>query len=117
MADYKKEEKESETTKKILIEKAKAREGRKDREITFNAAILATYGWNISIPVLVGVLVGKFFDKHYPLPKISWTLNFIVIGFLLGIYVANKWINDEGVIKDVKDKYHSKKSDEKGDKK
>lgn len=115
MADYKKE-KESETTKKILIEKAKAREERPKREITFNAAILATYGWNISIPVLVGILVGQYCDKHIPLPKISWTLNFVILGFVLGIYVANKWIAEEGVIKDVKDKCMGKKTEKKGDK-
>lgn len=102
MADYNKDE--TKKTAQTLINKAKAMENRKDRQLYLNAAILGTYGWNISVPVVIGVILGRWMDKKFPLPPMSWTLNLILIGFIIGFYNAQRWINREGVIKNLKAK-------------
>ena len=83
----------------ILIQKATARKNRKNRSLYINAAILATYGWHVCIPVLLGIILGQFLDKNFPIRHISWTLNFLVLGFITGWYNATKWINKEGIKK------------------
>ena len=82
MVEYNKEE--TKNTAKTLIKKAKAMENRKNRQLYLNAAILGTYGWNISIPVIIGVIIGRWLDNKFPLPPMSWTLNLILIGFIIG---------------------------------
>lgn len=101
MTDYK-HNNDTKKTQRLLIKKAKARTHRPERELFLNAAILGTYGWNISIPVLIGVIIGRYLDKHFPLPPLSWTLNFILIGFILGFYNATRWLNREGILKNMK---------------
>lgn len=102
MAQYNKDE--TQDTAKTLIKKAKAMENRKNRQLYLNAAILGTYGWNISIPVIIGVIIGRLLDKKFPLPPMSWTLNLIFIGFIIGFYNAQRWVNKEGVIRNMQAK-------------
>lgn len=95
---------EIQNTAKTLIKKAKAMENRRNRQLYLNAAILGTYGWNISVPVIIGVIIGRWLDKKFPLPPMSWTLNLILIGFIIGFYNAQRWINKEGVIRNMRAK-------------
>lgn len=89
-------------TANVLIKKAKMRRARQGRSLFMNAAILGTYGWNICIPVLIGVFIGRYLDQKFPLPPLSWTLNFILLGFLIGFYNATRWLNKEGYRKNIK---------------
>ncbi|MGN1063449.1 MAG: AtpZ/AtpI family protein [Alphaproteobacteria bacterium] len=96
-------------TADLLIKKAKMRRTRQGRSLFMNAAILGTYGWNICIPVFIGVFIGRFLDKHFPLPPLSWTLNFILIGFIVGFYNATRWLNKEGYKKNIKARLNEQK--------
>ncbi len=95
MTDYKPTD--FKKTAGVLIQKATARKNRKKRSLYTNAAILATYGWHVCIPVLLGIILGQFLDKKVPTLHISWTLNLSILGFIAGWYNATKWINKEGI--------------------
>jgi ATP synthase protein I len=92
-------DKENQKVAKILQKKAHALNNRRNRIFYFNAAILSVYGWQMAIPVLLGIILGRFLDKHIPSDTFSWTLNLIIIGFVVGIFNANYWIRKEGIIK------------------
>ena len=92
-------DKENQKVAKILQKKAHALSNRKNRTFYFNAAILSVYGWQMAIPVLLGIILGRFLDKHFTSDTFSWTLNLIIIGFAVGIFNANYWIRKEGIIK------------------
>ena len=76
---------------RILIKKAENLSKRSDRQFVYRAAILTVYGFQVVIPVLIGIFVGLLLDKNFPLEHIAWTLNFILLGFLIGLYNANTW--------------------------
>ena len=83
-------------TANTLIKKAEARKQRPQQRLFMNTAILGTYGWHICTPVILGLVIGHIMDKYVPLPPMSWTFNCVLIGFILGIYNANKWANQTG---------------------
>ncbi len=91
-------------TARTLVKKAKAMEKRPERTFFLNAAILSVYGWQLSIPVLLGVALGQFLDRRFPSDMISWTLNCIFIGFIIGVLNANRWLHKEGRIRTEEDK-------------
>lgn len=80
-----------------LIKKARLLRTRNQRKISFNAIVLGVYGWHLSIPVLIGIIVGRMLDKYAALPPMSWTLNCILIGFIAGFINANRWTRSAGV--------------------
>lgn len=95
---------EQHKTEQLLIKKAKVLSKRKDRIFYMNAAILSVYGWQMAIPVLLGIILGHFLDKHVPISHFSWILNLIIIGFAIGWINASRWVRKEGVIKKKKTK-------------
>ena len=62
---------ENKKTKKILIKKAEKRAGRKERVIELNAAILCVYGWQMAIPMILGVILGRLLDHFVPVAHLS----------------------------------------------
>lgn len=100
---------ENRKTAKVLMQKAKMLDNRKNRHLTLNASQLGVYGWQMAIPVLLGVMLGLFLDKELPSPSFSWTLNFILIGFVVGIFNANRWLKKEGIIARKKKKKEKNK--------
>lgn len=88
---------ENKKTAQILKQKAQALGNRKNRTFYFNAAILSVYGWQMAIPVLLGIILGRFLDKHFTSDTFSWTLNLIIIGFAIGVFNANYWVRKEGI--------------------
>jgi len=85
-----------------LLKKAQKRADRSERTFFFNASVLSVYGWQIALPVLAGVLLGKFLDAIYPHPFLSWRLNFIILGFIIGLIDANLWLKKSFKIKGEK---------------
>jgi len=85
-------DKQMEQTAKILIRKAHNLEKHQDRSYVYRAALLTVYGWQMSIPVILGVALGLLLDKHFPIIHFSWTLNLILLGFGAGLYNANTWL-------------------------
>ncbi len=89
-------------TENKLIEKTEQLKHRYDNPVTFNVVVLSIYGWHIVLPVLVGIFLGRFIDARWPMPPVSWTLNFILLGFGVGFYNATRWIRREGILPDKK---------------
>ena len=85
-------DKQMEQTANTLIRKAHKLERHGDNSYVYRAALLTVYGWQMSIPVIIGIALGLFLDKTFPLQHISWTLNLILLGFGIGLYNANSWI-------------------------
>ena len=79
-------------TARQLIKKAERRQNKDNHKITYRAALLSVYGWQLTIPVLLGIMLGILLDKVLPISHFSWILNFILLGFIIGIYNANQWI-------------------------
>ena len=92
-------DKQMEQTAKTLIRKASNLEHRPNRTYLYRAALLTVYGWQMAIPVLIGIALGLFLDKHLPIERFSWTLNLILLGFGAGLYNANTWIKKTAGLK------------------
>ena len=90
---------ENKKTEHALVKKAKIMAKRDKRVFEFNTTVLGVYGWQMSIPMLLGILVGKWLDKNLPASHFSWTFNLIIIGAALGFYNANQWIKKETGLK------------------
>ena len=90
---------ENKKIKKTLVKKARTMAKRDSRILHLNAAILSVYGWQMAIPTLIGVLIGRILDHHIPVAHVSWTLNLIIIGAVIGFFNANHWVKKEGILK------------------
>ena len=60
-------------------------------------AFLGALGWNIPIPTILGVMLGRWLDAHHKVASISWTLNFLLLGFIFGAIGAWQWLKREGI--------------------
>ncbi len=67
---------------------------KKNRNIWFGFGMFGLVGWSVSIPVLLGAMIGIWADKQYPGPH-SWTLILLVAGLCVGCWNAMHWINRE----------------------
>jgi len=64
---------------------------------TKGLAFLGALGWNIPIPTILGVMLGRWMDAHHKVASISWTLNFLLLGFAFGAIGAWQWLKREGI--------------------
>ena len=64
---------------------------------TKGLAFLGALGWNIPIPTILGVMLGRWMDAHHKVASISWTLNFLLLGFAFGVICAWQWLKREGI--------------------
>lgn len=62
--------------------------------IWYGLGMMGLVGWSISIPTLIGIFVGLFLDRRFPIEQ-SWTLTFIVVGMTLGCLNAWRWLRNE----------------------
>jgi ATP synthase protein I len=62
--------------------------------IWFGLGMFGLIGWAVTIPTLLGVLLGVFVDKHYPGAH-SWTLSLLIIGLFVGCLNAWHWVAKE----------------------
>ncbi len=74
-----------------LIQKANKRQRRSQIKINYNVAILSIYGWQIAIPVVLGIFIGCLLDKYHP-TNFSWSFNLIIVGFVIGFINATIWL-------------------------
>ena len=58
---------------------------------------MGALGWNIPIPTILGVMFGRWMDANYKVASISWTLNFLLLGFAFGVLCAWQWLKREGI--------------------
>lgn len=95
MSDF---EKHLNKTAKQLIYKATKRQNRPYIKINYNVAVLSIYGWQVAIPVLLCLLIGHLLDKFFS-ASFSWTLNLIIIGFVIGFINATIWLKKSYQVK------------------
>ena len=70
---------------------------------TRGLAFLGALGWNIPIPTFLGILLGRWMDAHYKVASVSWTLNFLLLGFAFGVIGAWQWLKREGIDRSQKE--------------
>ena len=75
----------------ILAQKAEKLSKRSKRQYIYRITVLTIYGFQVAIPVLIGIFLGQFLDKSLRPIHFSWTLNLILICFIIGFYNANRW--------------------------
>jgi ATP synthase protein I len=68
--------------------KAKRRGG---QDIWFGLGMLGLIGWAVTIPTLLGILLGVYIDKRYPGVH-SWTLSLLIVGLFVGCLNAWHWV-------------------------
>lgn len=81
-------------TEKTLLKKVE-RLQKETPSFSFKGVIFGAVGWHVCIPIVIGVFGGKYLDKHFPFEGISWTLNGLLLGFVLGLTCAWFWIKNE----------------------
>ena len=81
-----------------LMEKVQKLRDRSKRRFMLRATILTIYGFQVAVPVLLCLATGIFLDKVWPMEHLSWVLNFILLGFLIGLYNANSWFYKNVII-------------------
>ncbi|WP_291102712.1 MULTISPECIES: AtpZ/AtpI family protein [unclassified Flavobacterium] len=76
-------------------EKRKLRaQHRNKRSIWFGLGMFGMVGWSVSVPALLGAVLGMWLDKIYP-QTFSWTLSFLIMGLFVGCLIAWHWIAKE----------------------
>jgi ATP synthase protein I len=73
--------------------KLKALQGNK-RSPWSGLGLFGMVGWSIIVPTLGGVALGKWLDGKYP-QSFSWTLSLLLLGLIMGCWVAWHWIKKE----------------------
>ncbi len=73
--------------------KLRARE-EKERPVWFGLGMFGLVGWAVAVPTLLGIALGLWIDERWP-GTISWTLNLLIIGVLIGCLNAWYWVRKE----------------------
>jgi len=73
--------------------KLRARE-EKERPVWFGLGMFGLVGWAVAVPTLLGIALGLWIDERWP-GTISWTLNLLIIGVLIGCLNAWYWVSKE----------------------
>ena len=66
----------------------------KHRSVWFGLGMFGLVGWAVVVPTLIGIALGIWIDERWPGP-VSWTLNLLIIGLLLGCINAWFWVKKE----------------------
>ena len=82
-----------------LIHKARQLENRDYRSLYVNVGIIGILGGIIISPILLAILIGGWLDEKYSIDPISWRLNLMLIGFVIGLYYGFVWVKKEGIQK------------------
>jgi ATP synthase protein I len=61
------------------------------RSVWSGLGMLGLVGWSVTIPALVGAMIGAWIDRHRHGAH-SWTLALLVAGLVLGCWVALHWV-------------------------
>ncbi|NIP73238.1 MAG: ATPase F0F1 [Gammaproteobacteria bacterium] len=66
----------------------------KERTAWFWLGMFGLVGWSVAIPTLIGVALGVWIDRNWP-SDISWTLNLLIVGVIIGCINAWYWVKQE----------------------
>ena len=73
--------------------KLRARRER-NRTAWFWLGMFGLVGWSVAVPTLIGIAMGIWIDNTWP-DGISWTLNLLIIGIIVGCINAWYWVQRE----------------------
>lgn len=73
--------------------KIKARR-HKNGELWLGLRLLGMLGWSVVVPTLLGLSLGLWLDRQWPL-RLSWTLTMMLTGLVLGCWNAWHWVSAE----------------------
>jgi len=78
-----------------IQEKRKLKAIHNDRKsVWFGLGMMGMVGWSITVPTILGALLGMRLDKTNP-ESFSWTLTCLIIGLFCGCLIAWHWISKE----------------------
>jgi len=63
--------------------------------VWFGFGMFGLIGWAVAIPTLLGIVMGIWLDRHWPTPRISWTISLLFVGIILGCINAWRWVSRE----------------------
>lgn len=73
--------------------KVRAR-GQKDKSLWFGLGVMGTVGWSVTVPTLLGAILGRWLDARYA-DTVSWTLTLLFVGLIMGCLNAYHWVRRE----------------------
>ncbi len=65
-----------------------------NKSVWFGLGMMGIVGWTITVPTLLGAVLGMWLDKEHP-NTFSWTLSLLIFGLLVGCIAAWHWITKE----------------------
>lgn len=79
-----------------IREKARRRQRaqRQSHDIWFGLGTFGMVGWSVTVPTVLGVLIGTWLDANVPV-DFSWRLTLLVGGVVLGCLNAWYWVSKE----------------------
>ncbi len=84
--------------------------GKWDKEDIFRGiGVLWDLAWITVVPILLGLLLGQYLDRRYPM-GFSWTLSCLVCGAMLGFYNLYDFLMKESRKMDKKGTHHDEGS-------
>lgn len=63
-------------------------------------------GWEVVVPLFLMTYIGIWLEKNYPQKNISWTLNCIMLGFIVGFYNTYRILKKEKLKLDEEGKFN-----------
>jgi ATP synthase protein I len=66
----------------------------KDRTLWHGLGAAGVIGWSVSVPTLIGALLGLWLDRTWP-GRFSWSLALLLAGVTLGCLNAWYWVSQE----------------------
>ena len=93
-------------TARQLTQKVNRLEDKKKNQVVYRAVLLSVYGWQLAIPVLLGIMLGLLLDNLFPIKHFSWFFNLMILGFIAGFYNATQWMKKNLGLRDKKNDKH-----------
>jgi ATP synthase protein I len=62
--------------------------------IWFGLGMMGLIGWSVTVPTLLGAVLGLWLDQRYPGGR-SWTLALLMAGLTIGCLNAWHWVSQE----------------------
>lgn len=73
----------------------------KNTSVWSGLGFMGMIGWTLSLPVLLGVMLGHWLDSYSP-GHYRWTLSLLLLGLVIGVANAWHWVMKTGWIDDNK---------------
>jgi len=64
------------------------------RGIWVSLGVMGMVGWSVTLPTVLGLLLGLWIDNRWP-SNISWALTLLLVGLVIGILNAWHWVDSQ----------------------